>query len=71
MFPTEKISWTGRVKNEEALRKVGEDRNVLHVISRQRANWIGHIAYELSYKTRYWQKDRGNGISDGKTRKKV
>jgi hypothetical protein len=27
---TEKISWTDRVRNEEVLRGVKEDRNILH-----------------------------------------
>jgi hypothetical protein len=44
MVRTEKISWTDSVKNEAALRKGKEDRNILHVISRKKANWIGHIS---------------------------
>ena len=39
----EKISWTDRVSNEEALQKVKKERNVLHTIKRRNANWIGHI----------------------------
>jgi hypothetical protein len=39
----EKISWTDRVKNEEKLHRVKEDRNILHIIKRREANWIGHI----------------------------
>jgi hypothetical protein len=38
----EKISWTDRVRNEEALHRVKEDRNILHTIKRRQANWIGH-----------------------------
>jgi hypothetical protein len=37
------ISWTERVKNKEVLRKVKEDSNILHIIKRRKANWIGHI----------------------------
>jgi hypothetical protein len=40
---TEKISWTDHVTNEEVLHRVKEQRNILHEISKQRANWIGHI----------------------------
>jgi hypothetical protein len=39
----EKISWTDRVRNEEALHRVKEERNILHAIKRRKANWIGHI----------------------------
>jgi hypothetical protein len=38
----EKISWVGHVRNEELLR-VKEQRNILHEISKRKANWIGHI----------------------------
>jgi len=39
----EKISWTDRVRNEEVSLKVKEQRNILHEISKRKANWIGHI----------------------------
>jgi len=39
----EKISWTDHVRNKEVLLRVKEYRNILHKISKQRANWIGHI----------------------------
>jgi hypothetical protein len=39
----ENISWTDRVRNEEALHRVKEKRNILHTIKRRKANWIGHI----------------------------
>jgi hypothetical protein len=39
----EKISWTDRVRNEEVLHRVKEERNILHTIQRRKANWIGHI----------------------------
>jgi len=39
----EKISWTDYVKNEEVLLRVNEQRNILHEIRKQKANWIGHI----------------------------
>jgi hypothetical protein len=38
----EKISWTDRVRNE-VLRRLKEQRNILHEISKWKANWIGHI----------------------------
>jgi hypothetical protein len=37
------ISWTDRVRNEEVLLRVNEQRNILHEISKRKANWIGHI----------------------------
>ena len=39
----EKISWTDHVRNEEVLLRVNEQRNILHEISKWKANWIGHI----------------------------
>jgi hypothetical protein len=39
----EKISWTDRVRNEEVLHRVKEERNILLTIKRRNANWIGHI----------------------------
>ena len=39
----EKISWTERVRNEEVLLRVKEQRNILREISKRKANWIGHI----------------------------
>jgi hypothetical protein len=39
----EKISWTDHVRNEEVLLKVKKQRNILHEIRKQKANWIGHI----------------------------
>ena len=39
----EKISWTDRVRNEDVLLRVKEQRNILHEIRKGKANWIGHI----------------------------
>jgi hypothetical protein len=39
----EKISWTDRVRNEEVLHRVKEERNILLTMKRRKAIWIGHI----------------------------
>ena len=39
----EKISWTDRVRNEDVLLRVREERNILHEIRKRKANWIGNI----------------------------
>jgi hypothetical protein len=39
----EKISWTDRVRNEEVLHRVKDERNIVHTIKRRKANWICHI----------------------------
>jgi hypothetical protein len=39
----DKISWTDHVTNEEVLLRVKVQRNILHEISKRKANWIGHI----------------------------
>jgi hypothetical protein len=38
-----KISWTDPVRNEDVLLRVKEQSNILHEISKWKANWIGHI----------------------------
>jgi hypothetical protein len=37
------VSRTDRVRNEEVLHRVKEERNILHTIKRRKANCIGHI----------------------------
>jgi hypothetical protein len=39
----EKISWTDRVRNEEGLYRIKEERNILLTIKRRKVNWIGYI----------------------------
>jgi len=39
----EKVSWSDHVRNEEVLLTVKEQTNILHEISKGKANWIGHI----------------------------
>ena len=39
----EKISWIDHARNEEVLLRVKEQRNILHEISKRKANWIGQI----------------------------
>jgi hypothetical protein len=39
----EKISWTDHVRNEEVLLRIKEQRNILHEISKRKANWIVHF----------------------------
>jgi hypothetical protein len=39
----EKISWTDRVRNIEVLLRVNKQRNILHLISKRKGNYIGHI----------------------------
>jgi hypothetical protein len=41
----EEISWTDHVRNEEVLLRVKEQRNILHEISKRKANWIAHILH--------------------------
>ena len=39
----EKIGWTDRVRNEEVLLRVMEDRNILHTVKRRMTDWVGYI----------------------------
>jgi hypothetical protein len=38
----EKIDWTDRVRNDEVLPGVEEEKNILRTIKIQKAKWIGH-----------------------------
>jgi hypothetical protein len=64
----EKISQTDCMTDEEVLRKVKEERKILHKIKRRKAICIGHIL-----RRRYLLKHviEGKIRSDGKTRKKT
>jgi len=37
------MSWTDRLRNEEALPRVNEKGNIQHTLKSRKANWIGHI----------------------------
>jgi hypothetical protein len=39
----EKISWTDHLRNEELLLRVKDQRNILHEISKRKADWVCHI----------------------------
>jgi len=39
----EKISWLDEVTNEEVLRRVNEDRQILNSIWKRKHRWIGHV----------------------------
>jgi len=68
----EKISWTDRVRNEEVLLTVNEQRNILQEISKRKANWIGHILCRNCLLQRVIKgKVKGGDRSDRKTRKKM
>ena len=44
-----KISWTDHVRNAEVLRRVKEERNIIHTVKGRRANWIGHVLRRNSF----------------------
>jgi len=68
----EKISWVEHVRNEGVLFRVKEQRNILHEISKRKANWIGHIlSRNCLLQQVIERKIRGEGTSDRKTRKKT
>jgi len=64
----EKISWTNRVRNEEVLQSVKEQRYILHTIKIRKAHWIGHI---LCGNCLLKQVMEGKDSRDGKMRKKM
>jgi len=60
------------VRNEEVLLRVKEQENILHEISKGKANWIGHILRRNCLLQRVIKgMVKGGGVrSDRKTRKK-
>ena len=68
----EKISWTDHVENEEVLLRVKDQRNILHEISKRKANWIGQILRRNCLLQRLIEgKIKRGDRSDRKTRKKT
>jgi len=61
-----KILWTDHVRNEVLL-TVKEQKNILHEVSKRKANWIGHILRRNCLLQRVIE----GKISDRKTRKKT
>jgi len=57
----EKIIWTDHVRNELLLR-VKEQRNILHEISKRKANWIGHILHRNCHLQRVTEGKLKGGI---------
>uniref|UniRef100_A0A8D8WNZ2 Craniofacial development protein 2 n=1 Tax=Cacopsylla melanoneura TaxID=428564 RepID=A0A8D8WNZ2_9HEMI len=39
----ENIIWSDKVRNEEVLRRVGEERSILKTIKKRKRSWLGHI----------------------------
>jgi hypothetical protein len=68
----EKIIWTDHVSNEEILLRVKEQRNILHEISKCKANWIGHTLRRKCLLQRVIEgKIKGGDRGDRKTKKKM
>jgi hypothetical protein len=67
----EKISLTEHVRNEEVLLRVKEERNILHEISKRKANWLGHtLRTNCLLRQVIEGKNKRGDRSDRKTRKK-
>ena len=68
----EKVSWTDRVRNKEVLLRVKEQRNILHEISKGKANWMGHILCRNCLLQQVIEgKIKGGDRSDRQRRKKT
>uniref|UniRef100_A0A8D8XRU9 Endonuclease-reverse transcriptase n=1 Tax=Cacopsylla melanoneura TaxID=428564 RepID=A0A8D8XRU9_9HEMI len=39
----ENIKWSDKIRNEEVLKRVGEERTILKTISKRKRSWLGHI----------------------------
>ena len=68
----EKISWTYYVRNEEVLLGVKDQRNILHEISKWKANWFGHILRRNCHLQRVLEGKTKGGIEvTGKRHRKL
>jgi len=67
----EKISWADRVRNEDVLLRVKEQRNIVHEIRKRKANWFGHILRRNCLLQRITQGKIKGTRSDRKTKKKT
>jgi hypothetical protein len=67
----EEISRTDHVSNEETVLGVKEQRNILHEISKRKANWIGHILRRNCLLQRVIEGKIKGGRNDRKTKKKM
>jgi hypothetical protein len=66
-----KISWTNRVRNEEVLRGIKDDRSILHTSKRRKKdNWMGHMLRKNCLLKRFIE-GKIEGSGNGKTRKKT
>ena len=67
-----RISWTDRVRNEEVLHTVKEERNILRTVKKKkkRLNVLVTFCVELPSKTCYRRKNIRKDRSYGKTKKK-
>ena len=66
----EKIFLTDRVRNEEVLQRVEEERNILQTIQWRKANWIGHILHRNCL-LEHAVEGKVDRRSEGETRKKT
>jgi len=67
----ENISWIDRLRNDEVLLRIQEDRNILHTLNRSKGNRIGHIFRRNCILKQFIEgKIDGRIDCDGKTRKK-
>lgn len=39
----ERVKWTDKVRNQEVLERVGEEKQILKVIKERKRNWLGYL----------------------------
>jgi hypothetical protein len=66
----EKISWIDHVRNEEVLLRVEAQRNILHEISKRKANCIGHIL-RTNCLLQWVIDKRGDGVTERRGRRRT
>jgi hypothetical protein len=67
----EKIIWTDRVRNEEVLRGIKEEKNILHTIKIRKANLVGHVLCRNCFPKHVIEGKMAGGMEMTKTKKKM
>ena len=59
----EKISWLDKVPNNEVLRRVNEDRQILNSIWQRKRGWIGCVLRHNRLARNYWRLDKSYQVN--------
>ena len=67
----EGIIWTERVRNEEVLQRVGEERRLMKIVEERKKNWVGHFMRHEGILKRAVEGMVEGAVRRGRKRKKL